>query len=182
MTETNKHLTEAQQKAAAFLTRQKPGTAAWRAAKDAADIANAKVGDIMQDGSIYAGMLPETHERIFIAAKDTPCTMSFNEAAKYAEDLDVHGHKDWRMPTLDELNLVYQNIEKGALRETFNRTVEGSAAGGYPGWYWTSTPLEDIPMWVKTVCFSDGHAHHEHQEDGGPLSARPVRLVIGVKR
>jgi hypothetical protein len=168
--------TEAQRRAAEFLTRPKPDMETWWVAREA----EAKVGDVMRDGSIFAGVLPETGERVLIATKEMPRRGTFNEAAKYAKELDAHGHNDWRIPTLEELNVIYQNVEQGALRNLFNRTVE-SVGNDYPGWYMSSTPYKDIPMWIEMVCFSDGHVHHTHQESSYGHSARPVRVIPWVK-
>ena len=35
-------------------------------------------------------------------------------------DLEAHGHKDWRQPTMDELYHLFHLRNKGALRGTFN--------------------------------------------------------------
>ncbi len=108
------NLTEAQQKAAAFLTRTKPNLDAWRTAREAADakaeaeaIAKIKVGDVMPDGTIYAGISPLTKEPMFTLPAQESLMMTFNEASKRASTLDAHGHKDWRIPTKEELGRMF---------------------------------------------------------------------------
>ncbi len=158
MSERNKHLTEAQQKAAAFLTRPKPDFEAWRdaqAAVEAKALEKIKVGDTMSDGTIYAGISPDTNERMYVAAKGEKIIMDFNEAAGYAATLDAHDHKDWRVPTKEELDVLFRNSEKGALKGTFTKTVS------YPGdYYWSSMRSSDSLSWQQ--AFSNGQQYSRH--------------------
>ncbi len=165
MAETNNTPTEAQQKAAAFLTRPKPSFEAWRDARKADDIKaaearavalskaieNASIGDILPDGSVYVGISPDTNKPMCATAADAPVSMSFNAAAQYAEELDAHGHSDWRVPTIEELNVLYQNHEKGALKGTFN--ISGSP--NLNAHHWSSTPCFKDDGWY--LEFSQGY-------------------------
>lgn len=103
---------------------------AVKVAKDALEI-----GDKMTDGTIYAGISPDTNQPMYAAPADAPMSMDFNAAAKYAKDLEVGGKKGFRVPSKAELNVMFQNREKGALKGTFNLTGSGPA-----GWYWSDTP------------------------------------------
>jgi hypothetical protein len=104
----------------------------------------------MEDGTIYAGISPDTNKRMFAAPKDTPGTYRFSEAAQYAKNLDAHGHNDFYVPTAGELNVLWQNRNKGKLAGTFNQTGSGTA-----GWYWSSSRNNgDIGAWAQR--FSDG--------------------------
>ena len=158
--------TEAQKKAAAFLTRPKPNFKQWRTAqevtakKEAAEamrveaaekaaaekataeekakaVENAEVGDTMPDGTIYAGISPDTNERMYAAPTDASLLMQFKNAAKYASKLNMNDHKDWRVPTKGEMNVLFQNQGKGALQGTFNPAT----------WYWSSTPFNHDGAW-----------------------------------
>jgi hypothetical protein len=94
-------------------------------------------GDVMEDGSVFAGISPTTGKKMFVMPRDHLYS-SFNAAAQYARKLNDEktlGHSDWRLPTKAELQVLYDNREKGALRGTFNQT--GSSTHG---WYWSSTP------------------------------------------
>jgi len=68
-----------------------------------------KIGDRMTDGTIYSGISPDTGNAMYATPADAPLTYTFNQAQKYAEKLDAHGHKDWRAPTKGELNVLFQN-------------------------------------------------------------------------
>jgi hypothetical protein len=105
-----------------------------------------KVGASMPDGSIYAGVSPDTGKPMFAMSRDATMTMTFNEAGKYASKLDAHGHKDWRVPTKAELNVLFGN-----------RAAIGGfdTSGSNPaGWYWSSSRYRYYYAWAQR--FSDG--------------------------
>jgi hypothetical protein len=112
------------------------------------------VGDTMADGTIFAGISPDTGKPMYTTPVDAPLTYTFNEAQRYAERLRALGHKDWRVPTKAELNVLWENRAKGALKETFN------VSGSYPdGWYWSSAEdrsEDDSNYDAWTQSFSDG--------------------------
>jgi hypothetical protein len=92
-----------------------------------------QIGDEMEDGTIYAGISPDTGKPMYATPSDAPGTYTFNESARYAKNLDAHGHKDWRPPSNDELFVLYANRHKGKLKETFEETRWG------PAEYWSSS-------------------------------------------
>jgi hypothetical protein len=105
-----------------------------------------KVGDKMPDGTVFAGISPDTNKPMYATPADAPLTMKFNEAKEYATKLDAHGHKDWRVPTKAELNVLFNNR---------------AAIGGfdiscsYPsGRYWSSSQNYKWYAWGQR--FSDG--------------------------
>jgi hypothetical protein len=90
-----------------------------------------EIGDKMPDGTIYAGVSPDTGRAMYAAASDASMTMTFNEAKEYASKLDAQGHQNWRVPTKDELSVLFNNR---AAIGGFN------VSGSYPGgWYWSSS-------------------------------------------
>ncbi len=103
------------------------------------------VGDKMPDGTVYAGISPETNKPMFVTPADAPL-MGFNQAKEYAAKLDAHGHQDWRLPTKAELNVLYNN----------RRAIGGfNLYGPRPaGWYWSSSQDDDWSAWDQR--FSDG--------------------------
>src|SRR5260221_12315655 len=66
-----------------------------------------KPGDRMPDGTIFAGISPDTGEAIYAMASDAPLTMKWKAAMEYAAKLDAHGHQDWRVPPQEEVNTLY---------------------------------------------------------------------------
>ena len=104
-------------------------------------------GDRMEDGSIYAGVSPDTGKPMYATPADATLTYTFNQAQKYAAELDAHGHQDWRVPTKGELNVLYNNR---AAIGGFNES------GSFPaGWYWSSSQGSNNGAWDQR--FSDGH-------------------------
>lgn len=106
-----------------------------------------KIGDVMQDGSIYAGISPDTGAPMFTTAKDAPFPMNWHKARTHAKDLGAHGRRDWRVPTAAELNVLFDNR---------------AAIGGFTGerllpagWYWSSS--EQGYFDARDQRFSDGH-------------------------
>ena len=108
-----------------------------------------KVGEVMPDGTIYAGISPESHKPMYTTPCDAPGTYTFNEAAKYASRLDAHHHHDFHAPTRGELNVLWENRNKGKLKGTFNETGSDPA-----GWYWSSSQNDHSIAWAQR--FSDG--------------------------
>ena len=101
---------------------------------DMSDI-GAEIGDIMKDGTIYAGVSPSTHLPIYAAPTDAPTGMIFSKAEKYAKDLIVGNKHDFHLPDKEELQVLFENRGKGALKKTLNVTGSDTV-----GWYLSSTP------------------------------------------
>lgn len=125
------------------------------------------VGTTMPDGSIYAGESPDTGKPMYSTPRDVRAVLSFGEAATYAGMLEAHGHKDWRVPTKDELNVLFENR---AAIGGFNMT------GSDPvGWYWSSSRWDltrRSRIWAQ--CFANGR---QGVYDSGRWSA--LRCIRG---
>ena len=109
-----------------------------------------QVGDRMPDGTIFAGISPDSHQPMYTTPADAPLTFTFNEARNYAVNLNAHGHQDWRVPTKAELNVLWENCEKGALTGTFNQTDPDV-------WYWSSTEFDEDN--AASQVFKNGDRH-----------------------
>ncbi len=98
-----------------------------------------KVGD--------KGISPDTGEAMYTTRRDTGPPLTWQEARAFASRLDAPGHQDWRVPTNDELNVLFENR---AAIGGFN------ISGSYPrGWYWSSSQIAETgAAWVRR--FSDG--------------------------
>jgi len=87
----------------------------------------------MPDGTVLVGISPDTNKPMYATPADASLTMTFNEAQEYAAKLDAHGHKDWRVPTKAELNVLFND-----------RAAVGGfdISGSIPaGWYWSASPF-----------------------------------------
>jgi hypothetical protein len=128
-----------------------------------ASVAALKVGASMPDGSVYAGVSPDTGKPIYATPKDAPLTLTFNPAAHYAANLDAHGHRDWRLPTKAELNVLFGNR---AAIGCFDTTGSEPAV-----WYWSSSRSYGH-AWAQR--FSDGY-----QGNNFRIYASSLRCVRG---
>jgi hypothetical protein len=74
-----------------------------------------KVGYVMPDGTIYASISPDTGKSIYTTPKDAGPALTWERAIAFAVRLDAHGHKDWRVPSKGELNVLFK-IRASSLR------------------------------------------------------------------
>lgn len=97
---------------------------------------------------------------------DLPKLMTYLEADKAVKELG----DGWRIPTLEELRLMYKNKDKigGFCTEDYG--------SDYPDWYWSSSENRVNSSHVHGVRFSDGDEYWGPKDDDR-LSCRPVRLV-----
>jgi hypothetical protein len=102
-----------------------------------------EIGQEMGDGTIYAGISPDDGKPMFATAKGSSGRMDFYDAVQYVKALDVHGHQDYRVPTINELDVLYENQDKGALKGTFEQAT-----------YWSSS--EGLNIFAYYQRFSDG--------------------------
>lgn len=130
------------------------------------------VGERMEDGTIYAGISPATGQALYTTGADAPLTMEWQKAMRaywlapdYAGGLNAHGHDDWRLPSISELNMLFNN--------------RATIGGFTDGWYWSSTNYNSPDRGFNTDFrwsqrFSDGALHQSHKEN-----AQRVRCVRG---
>src|SRR5205823_4349824 len=71
---------------------------------------------------------------------DAPLTMKWQQAMDYANEFSDHGHDDWRVPSIDELVMMFNSR---AAIGGFNESDSGPA-----GRYWSSSP-EYGGAWVQ---------------------------------
>jgi hypothetical protein len=127
--------------------------------------AEPKPGDRMAYGTVFAGISPDTNKPMYTTAKDAPLTYTFNQAQKYAARLNkenAHDHDDWRVPTKNELDVLFNN--RAAIG---GFDISGSDSAG---WYWSSSRYGYYGAWAQR--FSDGL-----QYDGFKYDASSLRCV-----
>ncbi len=128
-----------------------------------------EVGARMEDGTIYAGMSPDTKRRMFVTSEDVAIAVAWPEARLRAAALVAHGRNDWTLPSEKELGVLYVHREKGALKGTFN------AAGG---WYWSAREASASGD-GKVRRFSDGW---DGKYLAGLVSAAPTVAAVRAVR
>jgi hypothetical protein len=122
-----------------------------------------RVGDKMKDGTIFAGISPDTGKEMYAAPADESLTLTFNKAKERAEELSKTTGKAYRVPSVSELNVLFNNR---AAIGGFNLTASVPA-----GWYWSSTPYNGVD--ARCQRLSDGSQFNDNRSYG--LSVRCVR-------
>ena len=106
------------------------------------------VGDVMPDGTRFAGMSPDDGKPMFTTPADAALSYTFNESRGYAAQQNLQfelGHRDWRPPSKNELKVLFKNrAEIGG----FNQSPTNASI------YWSSKPDYEYDGWG--VCFNDG--------------------------
>ena len=82
--------------------------------------------------------------------------MTWNEAKEACVNLG----DGWRLPTKDELNLIYEN-----------KDVVGGFANNY---YWSSTELDNFDAWIQYFYYG---IQHNFANKGYPSYVRAVRAI-----
>lgn len=85
----------------------------------------------------------------------------------FAARLVAHGHRDWRLPTKAELNVLFNN-----------RAAIGGfdESGSFPSsWYWSASENAGNPAGAYVERFSDGYRAWLWYWKGIDASVRPVR-------
>lgn len=94
----------------------------------------------MQDGTVYVGVSPHTGKPLYVMPNDLEGKYSWQDAKTAAAEQTFAGHADWRVPTKEELDMLYLARE---------------AIGGFDGWYWSSTDYSGGSAWFQ--LFANGH-------------------------
>lgn len=127
-----------------------------------------KIGQKKQDGTIYAGVSPETGQAMYVAPHDSPLALKFVKAVEYTGSLRLNDKSDFRLPTESELKVILENKDKGGLRGTFNHFS-----------YWSSTQWSMDKRYIVARERFDGEK--AFYTKGRANYARPVRFGAVVR-
>jgi Protein of unknown function (DUF1566) len=120
-------------------------------------------GERITDGTIYAGISPETDQPLYTTTEAVHHHYNWHEAAEYCAAMKTQAQPDWRVPTKDELKVLYKNYDAIGGFDT-------SGLEGF-GWYWSSSSEDDQNAWAQR--FSDGLQYQYLKNHGA--SVRCVR-------
>ncbi len=112
---------------------------------------------------------PLLAQPLIVTAQAAPKTMTWKQAAKWAESLDLCGWS-WRLPTVEEAFMIpdrskYPAVDAGFFTDFDLKRYE---------WIWTSTPDADDPAgdaWYVYLYYGGSHRGGQ----GGHYHVRAVR-------
>jgi hypothetical protein len=95
-------------------------------------------------------------------------TMNWSAALTAANNSNLGGYNDWRLPNLKELQALVDY-------SSYNPAIDTSYFPNTPSsWFWSASPFANLSYCAWVVCFSDGYAGYGDRNDGNH-----VRLVRG---
>ena len=89
-------------------------------------------------------------------------------AACICKNLELNGYSDWFLPSIDELNLMYQNLHKKGLGEFHYEFCIFNYCRDV--FYWSSSQYDDLSAWC--LYFKTGiRANGNSKNNGGNIRA-----------
>lgn len=110
-----------------------------------------RIGTRAEDGTVYAGVSPDTGTAMYALAVDEAGELTFQEAQERANVLSRESGQSYRVPSAAELTVLFNN-----------RSAIGGfdESGAYPrGYYRSATHMNDNPESVGASVM-----RHPHQE------------------
>src|SRR5215472_13258537 len=129
------------------MTHQEPGD---KMADDALRVAAHTIGSLMPDGSVFAGISPDSGKPMYTTQADAPLTITFNAAGEYARKLNIEkylGYDNWHLPSKAELNVLFNN----------RAAIGGFCKGTSSTLDWYAAPDQDDSFFVWGQRFTDGY-------------------------
>ena len=134
----------------------------WRIFAVAVLLANA-VASKAEDHSVWI----DPASKLMWTSSDNGSGLSLSQAKRYCSEVTTSGFKDWRLPSIDELQVIY-----GGPEGQNGRHVKGPIK--LTGWEWSATPgQQDGEGWV--LDFGDGARASVAAGDSGLNRALCVR-------
>lgn len=100
-------------------------------------------------------------------APGNPSRMNYHDAVKNCKELKFAGHKDWRLPTIKELQSIIDYEKRGpAINTEFFPNTQST-------WYWSITPVAGYSYSAWFVDFDNGGVDGSGKVDSD--YGRPVR-------
>ena len=120
-------------------------------------------------GHLSRMLFPKHGEVFEVFPCDLPKPMTYLQTRHH---IAHWGEESWRLPTLEELMLMYEN----KLTICGFDAEQGSGELDQSNWYWSSTALKTYPMFKEAIDFSTGKESWFYLASH-TLSCRPVRSI-----
>ena len=127
------------------------------------------------------GVIKDTKTEMMWTQKDSYVelghSLSWNESRDYVNQLSSGGYSDWRLPTISELETIYEPLKSN--KDIFGGRVKLDPifAERGPYSYWSSDT--EGSCCAHTITFDYGHISKHHRDFSGSYGVRAVRQVIG---
>ena len=95
--------------------------------------------------------------------------MNWQQARKYCKNLKLAGHKDWRLPTIQELSTIID-------LDRYNPAIAKEFKNVKSDWYWTNTSCASNSNDAWGLYFKYGSDYHDYKN-----SSAYVRCVRKIK-
>jgi len=105
--------------------------------------------------------------------KDESPNLNWEDAMKYCQELDLGGHKDWRLPTIREMPTIIDLSYKDGV--WFHKNFFPNTQTAPLGFYWASTTYGDTFGWGENFQF--GYDGYYAGKKEGKYPFRPVRSI-----
>lgn len=114
---------------------------------------------------VYAGTDPDSGRAMYAMAEDSPAPLPWSRARDYCRASTALGHRDWHLPSLSELAVLFANrSDIGGFNET-------GLIGNEPGYYWSNLEVTNATAFGQR--FNDGY--HDDFSKQRPSLVRCVR-------
>jgi hypothetical protein len=128
--------------------------------------AGAQLG-ICQDS---AGILKDKATGLTWPVKDGGSDMSWGQATNYCKNLALDGHKDWRLPTMKELETIYDKKQSKLFKakdpiELSEENMWGEAGSGGEAWIFSFLNGSTSLLPTNGSCSTKGRALCVRQSD-----------------
>ncbi len=135
------------------------------------------VGHLMAQGRFIDnndGTVTDTKTNLMWAKYDNQGDITWHDAKAYCEHIILSKYEDWRMPTIKELETLYDPSEKGYKTTCGNRVRVNPAIQLSCGWVWARDALT---ITAYAYNFSRGYRYTDRMVHKRHFRALPVRTV-----
>lgn len=123
------------------------------------------------------GVIEDTQTGLMWAQKDSYVdlghSLNWNESNDYVSELSTGGYQDWRLPTISELQTIYEPSKSN--KDIYGGKIKLDPIFAQSGTYnyWSSEP--EGACCAQTMTFDYGHITKNHRDFSGSFGVRAVR-------
>jgi len=120
------------------------------------------------------GTVTDTKTNLMWAKYDNQGDITWHDAKKYCENIILSKYEDWRMPTIKELETLYDPSEKGYKTTCGNWIKVNPAIQLSCGWVWANNALA---ITAYAYNFTRGYQYTDRMVHKRHFRALPVRTI-----